>query len=487
MRFHRPRTALGLVLIEFSIVALPLLIGIARAAYRVDQLADHSQHLVVHGVQVTRLHERMAEHITDMERYVRQYYVVSDPTLWGLYLENKATFTQALEVLRRMDSEQRLSRQLLELMRLNDAIDDSLPVFDANTLPEPHSAPESIVEHFADLRALAIDIAERNTSNLDAELGSLGYEAARAQRELLWQSIALLPLTIGLVALFSAMIVRSIRDLTSAITKLGKRGFSSPIAINGPDELRALGARLDWLRIRLRETDETKNTFLRHISHELKTPLASLREGTELLTDGSVGPLSTAHKEVADILNDNCLKLQTLIENLLDFSAWQHEARGLNISRFDLRLLVDFVVAQHSLEIRRKNLDVTITSAPVTLSADRSKLRSAIDNLLSNAIKFSPQGGQIAIPIRTVAESGCVDIVDQGPGIPPEDREFVFEPFYQGQPVAGSAVRGTGIGLSVVRECVRAHDGRIELMIDQNSSGHFRMSLPLNPTGSECI
>jgi methyl-accepting chemotaxis protein len=134
-------------------------------------------------------------------------------------------------------------------------------VFDANTLPVPHDAPESIVEHFADLRALAIDIAERNKSNLDAELGSLSYEAARAQRELLWQSIARLPLTIGLVALFSAMIVRPIRDLTSAITKLSERGFSSPIAINGPDELRALGARLDWLRIRLRETDETKNTL----------------------------------------------------------------------------------------------------------------------------------------------------------------------------------------------------------------------------------
>ncbi|MFT4562212.1 MAG: two-component system sensor histidine kinase GlrK [Gammaproteobacteria bacterium] len=456
MRLHRPRTVLGLVLIGFSIVALPLLLGIARAAYRVDQLAEHSQHLVVHGVQVTRVHERLAEHITDMERYVRQYYVVGDPTLWGLYLENKVTFTEALQVLRRMDGEHSLARQLLELMQLNDGIDDSIPLRDSSATLVAHDAPESIVEHFTNLRALAINISERSTSYLDVEIETLGYEAARAQHELFWQSIALLPLTIGLVALFSAMIVRPIRDLASAITKLGEQGFSSTIAINGPDELRALGARLDWLRIRLRETDETKNTFLRHISHELKTPLASLREGTELLSDGSVGTLSVAQKEVADILHENCLKLQTLIENLLNFSAWQHETRELKISRFDFRSLVNFVVAQHRLEIRRKELEVTITSAPVTLCADRRKFRTAIDNLISNAVKFSPQRGQITIAIRAMAESGCVDIVDQGPGVSPGDREFVFEPFYQGQPLAGSTVRGTGIGLSVVRECARA-------------------------------
>ena len=99
-------------------------------------------------------------------------------------------------------------------------------------------------------------------------------------------------------------------------------------------DLERLGHQLEWLRNRLLELAQERNRFLRHMSHELKTPLANIREGTELLMDGAVGELESGQREVTAILRDNGIKLQRLIENLLSFSAWQSNSTGLDVSEF---------------------------------------------------------------------------------------------------------------------------------------------------------
>lgn len=471
-----PRSVLGLVLIGFSLVALPLLLATWRAGIVVDDLAGRSQRLVMQGVRVTRVNERLAEHITDMERYARQYYVVGDRALWGLFLENKASFSETLLRLRELDDERRLESPIAELNVLGGRLDERVP---ARGQPAPADAPHATLEQFAELRALAASIARSSNAFIDSELELLDQAAAQSRRELSWQAIGLLPITIALAATFSLMIAQPIRRLADAITHLGEQDFDAPIAISGPPELQALGARLDWLRQRLRDADETKNTFLRHMSHELKTPLASLREGSELLTDGTVGPLNVTQQEVANILLENCLKLQALIENLLDFTAWQHDASRLNLRSLELRALVDACLAQHCLEIRRKQIAVALTGSTVELHGDRLKLRTAIDNLVANAIKFSPPAGTVRITIGCEAGSARIDVLDDGPGIPGTERELVFEPFFRGAPLAHTAMRGTGIGLSVVRECARAHGGTIEIIDSPDAGGHLRLSLPI--------
>lgn len=472
-----PRSVLGLVLIGFSLVALPLLFATLRAGLAVDELAQRSQRLVMQGVRVTRVNERLAEQITDMERYARQYYVVGDRALWGLFLENKALFGETLQRLRELDDDRRLASPIARLSGLGAQLDEQTPARDGSA---PGDAPPRMLEQFTALRAHANAIAQNSNAFIDAELEALERAAARSRRELSWQAIALVPITIALAATFTLLIAQPIRRLAAAITHLGEQDFNAPVAINGPPELRALGARLDWLRQRLRDADETKNTFLRHMSHELKTPLASLREGSELLTDGTVGALNATQQEVANILLENCLKLQALIENLLDFTAWQHDASRLNLSTFDLRTLLDACLAQHGLEIRRKQIAVAVSGAAIELRGDRLKLRTAIDNLVANAVRFSPLSGTIRIAVAHDGASVRIDVTDAGPGIAASDRELVFEPFFRGAAHADPALRGTGIGLSVVRECARAHGGTIEVIATPGSGGYLRLTLPVD-------
>jgi two-component system sensor histidine kinase GlrK len=215
------------------------------------------------------------------------------------------------------------------------------------------------------------------------------------------------------------------------------------------------------------------------MSHELKTPLANIREGTELLMDGAVGELQSGQREVTAILRENGMKLQRLIENLLSFSAWQAKSVGLEISEFKLRPLIKSVLENQQLTLVAQRVRLDVQVEDLTPLADRSKVRLILDNLLSNAVKFTPRGGTISLHARAEREQLILDVMDSGPGIPADERKRIFEAFYQGKTPQGGHVKGTGIGLSVVTEFVNAHGGSIEIFESKSGGAHFRIRLPL--------
>ena len=201
-----------------------------------------------------------------------------------------------------------------------------------------------------------------SSAQIDRELAGLQLATQLAQQNLLWETLLLVPLTLAVVGVFTYLFGRPIRAIDRAISELGRGTFSRPIAIRGPADLERLAAQLEWLRGRLLDLAQEKNRFLRHMSHELKTPLANIREGTELLMDGAVGELKSSQREVTAILRENGMKLQRLIENLLSFSAWQAKSVGLEISEFKLRPLIKSVLENQQLTLvaQRVRLDVHV-------------------------------------------------------------------------------------------------------------------------------
>jgi two-component system sensor histidine kinase GlrK len=314
---------------------------------------------------------------------------------------------------------------------------------------------------------------------INERLNALDESTRGAQRALGWQAAALIPGTLILVLFFLVLIGRPMRQVDRAIRELGKGDFSRSISVTGPTDIETLGRQLEWLRHRLKESTDEKNKFLRHMSHELKTPLANIREGTELLLDGSVGPLDHQQREVTGILRENSLKLQKLIENLLTFSAWQTKTAALELSEFELKPLVFSTLSQHRLVISNRKIKLEIEVKPITVRADEGKLRLVLDNLLSNAIKFTPDSGTIRIKAEMQGPQLIIDVADNGPGVAPEDAPRIFEAFYQGRRPQGGPVGGTGIGLSVVNECVLAHGGSVELLKEKGHGAHFQVRLPL--------
>ena len=473
MTFPRPRSLSGLILLGLLLVSLPLLGGVVSAALEMTRLSESSERLVVYGVQATRYSQALVRQVAAMERTARLYQLLGRPELKTVFDENHRRMTTVLDGVLALPGDQARNEVVGAIRRRADLI----AVGVGSTSPASRS---SALREFGPLSGDTGRLSLLASQQIDRELQGVQEQTERVRRRLLWQTAALVPITLGLALLFALVLGRPIRDIDRAIANLGHGRLGEPVRVRGPPtDLEALGRQIEWLRQRLLEVSEERERFLRHVSHELKTPLANIREGSELLLEGSVGPLHGEQREIASILRENSLRLQQLIENLLSYSEWQSNRGQLDLSDFRLAPLVYSVAESYQLPFATRRLRFETDIDDITLRGDRGKLRLVIDNLLSNAVKFTPEAGTIRVQARAEGPDLLIDVTDSGPGIPPEERERIFEPFFQGTTPQGGLVRGTGIGLSVVQEFVRAHGGRIELVEGDRPGAHFRVHLPL--------
>jgi two-component system sensor histidine kinase GlrK len=473
MRWLLPKSLNGFLLVGLIVLAGPLLVAMLNATVQMRRLADTSQRLVADGVQTTRLSQDLYAQIALLERSARLYQVLGDDSVLTAFRDHDSRLSVIVVALIGQLHDPEAKAQLSRLIDKQAQIRTLV----MNTRSPAKESPE-LASAFVVLGELAYSAAGLSNQQIDTDVAGLQHETDIARRELFLQCSLLLPLVLIVVLLFALRLSRPLRQIDRAIGELGRGNFSHEIAISGPVDLERLGHQLEWLRNRLLELAQERNRFLRHMSHELKTPLANIREGTELLTDGAVGALSTAQREVTDILRDNGIKLQRLIENLLGFSAWQSNSTGLDVSEFRLRPVVRQVLENQQLTLvsQRVRLDVSIQD--LTLAADRGKVRLILENLLSNAIKYSPRGGVINMRALADGEALILEVADSGPGVPPEERARIFEAFYTGRAPAGR-VPGTGIGLSVVNEFVNVHQGTVEIVDGEFVGAHFRIRMPL--------
>jgi two-component system, NtrC family, sensor histidine kinase GlrK len=476
MRLARPKSLSGLLLIGFALVAIPLLVAVVNATLEMKQLTQRSELLVHHGVDVTHETQELLKLIPLMEGAAGLYQALGVAKDREAFAQHRASFELSLRKLERLEPGPE-NRRLIGLIR-SDATKLAAAL---EEYPAGSPALERAIADFKPVRDSVELLKQQTGADLNSQLAAVQKIAADTERRLYWQAAALVPGTALIVLVFVSLLARPIRQIDQAISELGRGTFSRAVVVQGPSDLERLGRQLEWLRTRLLDIANEKNRFLRHMSHELKTPLANIREGTELLMEGAVGPLDANQREVASILRENSIKLQRMIENLLSFSAWQAKAVGLELSQFSLRQLVRSVVSAQQLTLvaHRVKLDVKVQDIEIT--ADRGKLRLILDNLMSNAVKFVPRDGTIFIHAVTFKEHLILDVADTGPGIPKEDRGHIFDAFYTGSTEQAGPVKGTGIGLSVVMEFVQAHGGTIELIDGVHPGAHFRIRLPARP------
>jgi two-component system, NtrC family, sensor histidine kinase GlrK len=476
MRWPTPKSLNSLLLMGFALVSAPLLLAVVMSATKIRDLSAESASLVRTGVEATHYSQQLFQQIAPIERSTKVYSVLNDAGVLRGYRESRARLQGTLAGLERVATDPVRSGYILQLRGALQKVDALL-----SNGPPSNEAMSTARGHIDTMWRMASQFSKETSDQIETGLSRLQKTTADAQQYLFWQSAGLILLTAVLVAVFTVVLMRPIRQIDMAISQLGKGTFARPIAVRGPSDLVDLGRQLEWLRMRLLDLAQERNRFLRHMSHELKTPLANIREGTELLMDGAVGELDSSQREVATILRDNSIKLQQLIENLLSFSAWQARHSGLEISEFRLRPLVKAVLETHQLTLLAQRVHLDLKIHDIELRADRAKLKLILDNLLSNALKYSPRGGTIYIHARTHKELLVLDVADTGPGINKQERSAIFEAFYSGSaPVAGH-LKGTGIGLSVVNEFVQAHGGSIEILDGIFPGAHFRTRLPLAP------
>jgi two-component system sensor histidine kinase GlrK len=472
MRRLYPRSFPRLLAVGFALVALPLVFALVNNAVSVDRLADRSQNAVYQAVLATQASRRLAQLLTALERTARQIVILDDRSLLDAYMANRAQFAQTVSEFASLPLDAGQRAALAGIAR------GEADIFAALSREGVKAAElKSAVDGFGKLADLAQAIVASSNAHIDREIEALRATADQAQRITFWQLLALIPVVAFLAVGFSVLITRPIRQMDAAIRRLGAGQLHAPVAVSGPQDLEQLGERLEWMRRELLGLEEQKNRFLRQVSHELKTPLTALREGAELLGEEAVGKLTAEQREIAEILRHNSVELQKLIEDLLSFGASRFRKVTVDLEPVEVRAVVERVISDQRLAARARGVTFDLAAEDAMLPADPEKLRVVLDNLVSNAIKFSPEGGRIGIAARLDGDALRIDVTDEGPGIAPAERERVFDPFYQGRHPGAGPVRGTGIGLSVVKEYVFAHGGSVEI-VDSPRGAHFRVRIP---------
>ncbi len=476
MKLYRPKSVLSLVLVGFSMVALPLIFSLIYAVVNVDRIVDQNQQALFQAVEATRGSLMLTEHLKAMERSARQFQILQDDSFFQMYEITHKTLLDTVEDLSKLQMGERQQQQLRSLVEKEQALFKTL-----RTDPQNNPMGIGAASAFATLSDLSQSILLENRHQIGLEIKQMQLEAEETQRNLVWQAMAVIPITIIQVIIFTILIARPIRQIDQSIRKLGDGTFSSEILISGPKDLENLGKRLDWLRTRLMELEQQKSRFLRHVSHELKTPLTAMRAGVELLIDEVSGGLNKEQQQIVQILNQKNIQLQKMIEALLNFSVILERHSALSLEKVSLNQIVKKVVTDHDLGIRARGIRIHLELAleDQLILGDEDKLVVVVDNLVSNAVKFTPQNGKIKIILNRKGDKMVLNVIDSGPGIYPEEKVRIFDPFYQGQHSTEKDVEGTGIGLSLVKEYVVAHHGMIEIIDRKDAGGHFRVTLPI--------
>jgi signal transduction histidine kinase len=233
---------------------------------------------------------------------------------------------------------------------------------------------------------------------------------------------------------------------------------------------------------RQRRLGEMKSNFVASVSHELRAPIGAMRLMTESLERGTVADAGR-QQEYFRIIGQECRRLSSLVENVLDFSRIDRGSREYTFEPADLEALAAQTVELMRPYADERQVGLVCSTGAAGASAgrrrvDRAGIQQALMNLVDNAIKHSPAGATVTVGLEADRPEACLFVEDHGPGIPAEDRQRIFEPFYRRGSELSRETQGIGIGLSIAKHAVEAHGGRITVESSPGSGSRFTIVLP---------
>ena len=470
---YYPRSFLKFILLGFMLVSAPLVYALAELILSLDRLATQSRAEVLQASQAARSSRLLFEQATTLERLARQEIILEDPALLEDYGRMRAEYGQTTQQLSLLPLE---PAQLASLNKLRDQEEKLWKMLSSRE--RTRGVVTELADGYASLVEDTQGMLNATTQLTQRAIERLQETAAQGREKWLWLSLATVAIALALALVFAVLIARPIRQLDLAIRRMGAADFRQAVQVDGPQDLRYLGQRLDWLRTRLSELEQQQTRFLRHVSHELKTPLTAVREGAELLRDNVGGRLSAEQQEIVRIVRENTLSLQKLIEDLLTY----HQARALEpatLAPVHLAEIVRRVLREQKLAAVARMIDIDTSLTPLVVVGDHEKIRTVVDNLLSNALKYSADGTDIDVTIVVDGKQILTAIKDHGIGIPRDEIPQLFERFHRARNVSSRYYGGLGLGLYIAKAIVEAHRGSIHVQSEEGDGSTFTVKLPL--------
>ena len=312
---------------------------------------------------------------------------------------------------------------------------------------------------------------------LQVELSELA--AIKAQK----YQIAAILLIIGLALAFvialavQSYISKRLIYLVNIMNQVSKTGdYSRQVVVEGKDEITALSFVFNNLMDQVQESNKKKDDFIGIASHELKTPLTTIKAYLQVLDEIEV---KQPNKQFVQKAIENLNKLQQLISDLLDVSKIQTGQLELNIDEFNIDALIDEAIASYQIVSTHHKITREGNLIEQNIAADKQRIEQVLINLLSNAIKYSPGANEVIVNTDKTDSELIISIKDHGIGVPKEEQTKIFERFYRRKDLSNH-ISGFGLGLYICRDIITRHKGKIWIESEGKNGSTFYFSLPLH-------
>lgn len=302
-------------------------------------------------------------------------------------------------------------------------------------------------------------------------------EDLKAQVNLLSLLIALLA---GLMSFAtSSFITKPLKTLMKFVQKITNGQLDQRVNVMGKDEIAELGNAFNHMAEQLQRLEQSRQEFVSNVSHELKTPLSSIKVLTESLIFQEDVPVEM-YQEFFEDINSEVDRLNSIISDLLTLVRLDQREIPINVTEVNLNEMIQNLLKRLAPLAQKKNIDLIYEShREVTAEIDIVKLSLALTNLVENAIKYTPDGGNVTILLQGDLQDAFITVKDTGIGIAKEEQSKIFERFYRTDKTRNRETGGTGLGLAITYKTIVMHNGSIVVESEEGKGSTFSVQLPL--------
>jgi len=298
-------------------------------------------------------------------------------------------------------------------------------------------------------------------------------------------NIAIILIMVAVGYFMARSISRPIHQLDKVAKAIAGGQLDERAEIRTHDELSTLAESCNRMALeiqakieQLEKMDNIRRDFVANVSHELKTPLTSIKGFIETLENGAIDDRDNAMKFLG-VMRKHSERLSSIINDLLSLAEIEGE-KDIRVTNFDIKILLDEIAwgFSHRLSSKKQNLNVDYNGSNFDINADKDKIEQVLVNLMDNAVKYTPEDGEIRTSLFEEKNSVMISIEDTGVGIPEEHLDRIFERFYRVDKARSRELGGTGLGLAIVKHIILLHKGHIDINSEVDKGTKITVVLP---------
>lgn len=279
--------------------------------------------------------------------------------------------------------------------------------------------------------------------------------------------------------LLSYTLIRPFEKITDALNKVKEGYTNDPISVTDCLEIEHIGDAFNNILSRMKVLDDSRQEFVSNVSHELKTPITSIKVLADSLRGQEDVPIEVYQEFMEDIATEIDRETK-IINDLLALIKMDRANSDLNISQVDINMLVEFIMRRLRPIAIKRDIELVYESIrPVTAAVDEVKITLVITNLLENAIKYNKKHGWVKVTLDADYQFFTVEVADSGIGIPADSIEHIYERFYRVDKSHSKEIEGTGLGLAITRSAILMHRGSIKVVSEEGEGTTFTVKIPL--------